>query len=104
VEHGLRASDADRQHVVAALERHTSAGRLNLDEFAERVDRVLAARTQAELHDLIGDLPTEPTGPGAADTDVDHIHLSTGARQLALAFLIALLTLVLLGVVLAAVR
>lgn len=45
----LRVSDADRERVVRALERHTVAGRLTLDEFAERVGRVLAAVTHDDL-------------------------------------------------------
>jgi hypothetical protein len=46
---GLRASDDDRMRVVAALERHTAAGRLTLDEFSDRVSRALAAGTRHEL-------------------------------------------------------
>lgn len=84
--HGLRASDADRQRAVAALERHTAAGRLSLDEFAERVDRVLVARTHAELALITRDLPAESTVDQAAS-----------GRQLAVAFLLALLALAVIG-------
>jgi hypothetical protein len=89
MDHELRASDADRQLVVAALERHAAAGRLTLDEFAERVDRVLAARTHGELAALTRDLPAEST----VDT--------AGARHLAIAFLLALLALAVIGVAVA---
>jgi hypothetical protein len=102
MERGLRASDADRQHVVTALERHATAGRLSLDEFAERVDRALAARTHAELDELTVDLPAEATPP--ASTEPDHAKLTAAARQLMIAFMIAVATLVLLGVVLAVAR
>jgi Domain of unknown function (DUF1707) len=90
MEQAMRASDADRQRAVAALERHTAEGRLSLDEFAERVDRVLAARTHGELAAITRDLPAEST--------VDH---SAGVRHLAIAFLLAFLALVVIGVAVA---
>lgn len=52
-----RVSDADRERVAVALREHTVAGRLTLDEFAERLDRVYAARTEADLEPLSRDLP-----------------------------------------------
>jgi hypothetical protein len=82
----MRASDADREQVVAALQRHTAAGRLTLAEFSERVDAALASRTHAELAAVVHDLP--------ADSTVDH---AAGARQLALAFAVALLALLVIG-------
>src|SRR5205809_6534610 len=93
---GVRASDADRARVVAALERHTAAGRLTLDEFADRVSRVFGATTHGDLAVITGDLPADPAADETA-MDVRRGH----ARQLALAFVLATLTLVLLGVVLA---
>jgi hypothetical protein len=90
----LRASDADRERVVAALQKHTAAGRLNLDEFGERVSRALAAVTHADLAAVTVDLPADkPTPPGAA----------AGGRssQLLVALLAAVLTLVVLGVIFA---
>jgi uncharacterized protein DUF1707 len=86
----LRASDADRERVVTALERHVAAGRLNLDEYAHRVDRALAATTLGELLAITGDLPREETG--------------RPDRQLALAFLIAVIALAVIGVFLALAR
>jgi hypothetical protein len=53
----LRAADADRERVVASLRDHLVTGRLTLDEFSERVDAAHAARTIAELDELVGDLP-----------------------------------------------
>jgi DUF1707 SHOCT-like domain len=97
VEPRLRASDAERLRVVAVLEQHTAAGRLTLDEFADRVDRVLIARTHAELADAVRDLPAEPAPDGDS-------RLTTGARHLTIALLLAALTLALLGVVLAVAR
>jgi Domain of unknown function (DUF1707) len=59
----VRAGDADRQQVVAELQRHYVDGRLSTDELSERVDRALAARTFGELDVLLADLPTEPRVP-----------------------------------------
>jgi hypothetical protein len=57
----VRASDADREQFLAALREHTAAGRLTLDEFAERATTVYAARTLGELAATTADLPrTEP--------------------------------------------
>lgn len=65
----LRASDEDRHRVVDALQRHTEAGRLTLDEFTERVGSAYSARTLAELAAVIRDLPVEPAPvPAASDT------------------------------------
>jgi hypothetical protein len=91
----IRASDDDRERIVALLQRHTAAGRLDLDEFAERVEAACGARTLGELAVVTRDLPAE-TGPGAAATDPDPgTH---GRRDLVLVFLVALVALVLLGV------
>ena len=83
----IRASDEDRQRVVAALERHTGAGRLTLDEFAARVEVAVDARTMSELSAVTSDLPA---------TDDDHPR-----RELLLVFLVAALTLIVLGVFIA---
>ena len=59
----IRASDEDRQRVVAALERHTGAGRLTLDEFADRAAVVVEARTLDELRATVADLPRHEPAP-----------------------------------------
>ena len=48
------------------LRRHTSDGRLTLDEFSDRVGRALSAQSQGELDHLTADLPKEqaPVAPG----------------------------------------
>ena len=97
---GLRASDADRQRVVSALERHTAAGRLTLDEFAERVTLVLRAATHGELAAVTGDLPPDPAAAAHAE-EAELAARRAHARQLAFAFALATVTLVLLGLVLA---
>jgi hypothetical protein len=90
----VRASDADRQRVIEALQRHTAEGRLTLDEFSERVGSVFAARTLNELAAATDDLPAE-------ERPTNH---STNARQLVIAFAIALVAIVAFGVLYSLVR
>jgi hypothetical protein len=60
----MRAGDADREYVLELLRVAGSEGRLDLDEFDERVRATLAARTYGELAALTVDLPGEPPAPG----------------------------------------
>jgi hypothetical protein len=60
---GLRVSDAERETVVAILRREHVAGRLDSVEFDERLSRCLAAKSYADLDELIVDLPTENRAP-----------------------------------------
>jgi hypothetical protein len=53
----LRAGDRDREAVVDILRQQHLAGRLESDEFQERVDRCYAAKTYADLDGLLADLP-----------------------------------------------
>jgi class 3 adenylate cyclase len=57
---GARASDAERDQTVSVLREHAAAGRLILEEFSERTERVYAARTTGELELLGADLPATP--------------------------------------------
>jgi hypothetical protein len=52
----LRASDADRERVVAVLQEAVADGRITIDEFGERSAVAYAARTHDELAELTGDL------------------------------------------------
>lgn len=53
----LRASHADREHVVDVLKAAFVAGRLTKDELEARVGHTLAARTFADLAALTADIP-----------------------------------------------
>lgn len=53
----LRVSDAERSHVVNVLQKAIGHGLLSLDEFTERTDRALAARTRGDLNAVLVDLP-----------------------------------------------
>ena len=57
----LRASDADREHAVERLRRHHADGRLDLDEFEQRMGQAYSAKTVAELDLLMRDLPPDVT-------------------------------------------
>jgi hypothetical protein len=53
----VRASDADREALVARLQKALAEGRLDLDEFGQRAGAAYAAVTTAELAALVADLP-----------------------------------------------
>jgi hypothetical protein len=59
----LRASDADRERVVAVLTEAASDGRLTLGEHAERAERAYSARTLGELAELTADLAVPSAQP-----------------------------------------
>ncbi len=54
---GMRAGDQDRQQVADQLKSALDEGRLDLDEYDERVQRAYAARTYGDLDGLLDDLP-----------------------------------------------
>src|ERR1700722_959589 len=56
----LRASDADRDRVLAVLTDAAADGRLSQDEFSERMGRAVAGRTLGELAALTADLAETP--------------------------------------------
>src|SRR3954447_26985573 len=62
----LRASDADRERVAAALRRHHLDGRLDTDELQERLGACYSARTLGELEPLLAHVPRpgRPAAPG----------------------------------------
>jgi hypothetical protein len=53
----IRASDADRDRAASLLREHHAEGRLTAEEFHERLDRALAAKTRGDLDELLADLP-----------------------------------------------
>lgn len=55
----IRASDTERRRVIATLQAACVEGRLNLDEYGQRVENALTARTRAQLDALLVDLPAE---------------------------------------------
>lgn len=53
----MRASDSERQRTIDELRRHCAAGRLDVDEYASRIEKAMAATTLEELDHLRSDLP-----------------------------------------------
>lgn len=51
-----RAGDAERERAIATLRQATIEGKLTLEEFSERMDSAMAARTQNELATLTRDI------------------------------------------------
>jgi hypothetical protein len=68
----MRASDADRDQVLATLSEAFQAGRLTTEELEERTGQALTSRTLDDLEDLTADLPAaDPPWP---------VPVSTGPR------------------------
>jgi hypothetical protein len=59
----VRASDADREGVVARLQKALSEGRIDLDEFGSRAAVAMDAATVAELQTVVADLPVDAPPP-----------------------------------------
>ncbi|MFD7444600.1 DUF1707 domain-containing protein [Streptomyces sp. NPDC059909] len=59
----MRASDAERERIAERLREAVAEGRLDMEEFEERLDAAFKARTHGELEPLVRDLPV-PDGPG----------------------------------------
>jgi hypothetical protein len=61
----LRASDAERERVVAFLREHALLGRLTDDELEDRIGLSYASVTVGDLEKLISDLPraARPSAP-----------------------------------------
>jgi len=53
----LLVSDAERGAAASNLRGHYEAGRLTLEEFEGRLERVHAARTEADLREALRQLP-----------------------------------------------
>jgi hypothetical protein len=53
----LRVSDAEREAAISALREHFFAGRLDVEEFTERVDQAYTAKTRADLEAVGRELP-----------------------------------------------
>jgi hypothetical protein len=53
----MRVSHAERTEVADRLSKHYGDGRLDEEEFNERLDRAMKAKTRADLNGLFDDLP-----------------------------------------------
>jgi len=71
----ILASDAERDQSIARLRDACGEGRLSLEEFSDRVNAVLAARTRGQLAPITADLPSG-TAPVARAVDVKRVTFS----------------------------
>ncbi|MCU4183236.1 DUF1707 domain-containing protein [Acidiferrimicrobium sp. IK] len=63
----MRIGDAEREQAAEDLRSHTVAGRLSMDEYAERLDAVYEAKTFGDLRPVMADLPPlRADGPPSA--------------------------------------
>src|SRR5580704_10259006 len=70
----LRASDADREQTVEALAAASAEGRLSLEEYSQRSDAALAARTLGDLAGLTADLPAvSPAAPAVIPEEITAV-------------------------------
>jgi Domain of unknown function (DUF1707) len=66
----MRASDADRDAAADQLRDAHAEGRLTLEEFEQRLDRTLSAKTLGELAAVTQDLPARNTSIAASRTSL----------------------------------
>ena len=97
----LRASDADREHVVGTLKAAYVHGLVTKDEFDARVSQTFAARTYAELALITAGIPAglaaapPPLRPGPAKASPPGgANLTPGERAIMATGLLAALALV----------
>jgi hypothetical protein len=80
----MRASDSDRDRVVELLNVAYSEGRLSKDEYDDRLENALSARTYADLDQIVADLPAARTTvvtPVARINGLAIASLSCGLAQ-----------------------
>jgi Domain of unknown function (DUF1707) len=58
----MRCSTADRERAIDVLKAAFAEGRLDMDEYADRVGKAHASRTYGDLAALTADLPVGPLG------------------------------------------
>jgi hypothetical protein len=73
----LRVSDAERQDVAERLSKHYADGRLDQNEFNERLEQAMSAKTRSDLGGLFIDLPNtegEPAPVRRQRWSGPHLH------------------------------
>lgn len=75
----IRIGDAEREQAQTDLGEHYAAGRLDHDEYTQRLDQVWAARTRSELDPVFRDLPGP--GPAPAWPGTGQVPWSTAAQR-----------------------
>ena len=86
----LRAADADRDRTAEVLRRAATEGRITFDELDERISRVYAAKTFADLEAVTSDLPgpgVKLPAPATARYQPPEVPAGTPAPSLSLAIM-----------------
>ena len=73
----IRASDQDRDRVANVLREHHAVGRLDAEEFNDRLDKTFAAKTMGDLEALTADLPAVDLYP-LPTSSMSHHHTRRG--------------------------
>ena len=87
----LRASHADREHVIDMLKAAFVQGRVTKDEFDARVGQAFASRTYAELAAVTADIPARqiadqpPSNPARAQGRPKTSHTAKARRCVVIA-------------------
>jgi hypothetical protein len=68
----IRASDQDRDRTANVLREHHAVGRLDAEEFNERLDKAFEAKTMGDLEALTADLPAVDPYPLPTSTLSRH--------------------------------
>jgi Domain of unknown function (DUF1707) len=74
----IRASDHDRDRTANVLREHHAVGRLDAEEFNERLDKAFSAKTMGELEALTADLPAVDPYPLPTSSMSHHYTGGTG--------------------------
>ena len=78
-----RASDVDRDRVVEFLNVAYSEGRLSKDEYDDRLESALSARTYADLDQIVTDLPAPRVNVVTPVTKINGLAIASLACGLA---------------------
>ncbi|MFF3870699.1 DUF1707 domain-containing protein [Streptomyces sp. NPDC001978] len=79
----LRASDADRERVAEVLRDALAEGRLDMEEFEERLEATYKARTYGELTPITRDLPGAGTvAPPPVSLHKDSVESGSWASRI----------------------
>lgn len=68
----MRASDAERERIAEVLREAVAEGRLDMEEFEERLSAAYEARTHGQLEPLVRDLPVPGGAAPAPPTPADR--------------------------------
>ncbi|AGP57512.1 hypothetical protein M271_30380 [Streptomyces rapamycinicus NRRL 5491] len=78
----MRASDAERERIAEVLREAVAEGRLDMEEFEERLGAAYAARTHGQLEPLVRDLPVPGSAAPAPPSPADRTDRTGWAERI----------------------